>query len=173
MARSERFFFDEYLEHQVKESFLAGDRKALNTSQKLLEKIRFCFGNRAVSLKEIDKDWVLRLRRYLVLRGYTPRTMRAYLRKMHGAYTDFLAKYRFRCGVDPFTEADRMVRHRLHRKDELDILDRMSHIELDNEAPLCFARDLFLFNHLAGGMNFRDLAMLKKENLQHGKNYWN
>jgi hypothetical protein len=50
----------------------------------------------------------------------------------------------------------------------MDMLVQISRVNVGADYQLCFSRDLFLFSRYADGLNFRYIAMLKKENLQDG-----
>lgn len=78
---------------------------------------------------------------------------------------------------DPFLQYNvgkywTLTKKRSLRKEEILIIKECQIPFDNNPASMSFARDIFLFSYLEGGINFTDMAQLKEENIALGSIYY-
>ncbi len=118
---------------------------------------------------DIDVEWLAKYEKWLRSKGNKETTMSLLFRTLRSAYNKAIADKCTTKSNYPFDEFkiskfDVSTSKRAISKD--DIL-KVFAVDLSKESfYMQFARDIFVFSYLCGGINFTDIANLKPENLE-------
>jgi site-specific recombinase XerD len=117
---------------------------------------------------DIDLDWLNRYEKWLRSKGNKETTISLLFRTLRSAYNKAIeAKYTKKINY-PFDDFkvgkfDVSTSKRAISKDDI-LLIKAIDLTCENEF-VQFARDIFVFSYLCGGINFTDIANLKHENI--------
>ncbi len=128
----------------------------------------FSKGRTNFMFTDIDLDWLNRYEKWLRSKGNKETTISLLFRTLRSAYNKAIeAKYTKKTNY-PFNDFkiskfDISTAKRAISKDEI-LLIKQIDLSIEPEA-VQFAKDVFIFTYLCGGINFTDLANLKPENI--------
>jgi hypothetical protein len=163
---SEKIFFDLYLENKIHQLIQEGKRSSAETYDAVLKRIRLCFGGQGVRFSDINRDWVFAFRDYLRQNNLSANTINTYLSIARNIHNGACATFGLGHEPSPFYQIVRPTSQRSRDTPDINLLTRITNSKLIGQEYLMFSRDLFLFSHYAGGMSFRDMALLKKKDIQ-------
>jgi site-specific recombinase XerD len=169
MTKTTTIILDSYMENLIRELIQEGKRSSAETYDGALKRVRQCFGGKGVLLSEVTREWVLRFRKYLTDSGLSTNSVNTYLSLIRSVYHQYLATYGIERPKYPFENVFMVVKRKPRERLSIDILNKMQHAEFKNQEYLAFSRDLFLFSYYAGGMSFRDMALVKKKDIYDGQ----
>jgi len=161
--------FDSYMENLIRELIQEGKKSSAETYDGALKRLRQCFGEKGVLLSEVTREWVLRFRKYLTENGLSTNSVNTYLSLVRSVYHQALATYGIERPKYPFENVFMAVKRKPRARPSMDVLNKMQYAEFNNQEYLAFSRDLFLFSYYAGGMSFRDMALIKKKDIYDGQ----
>jgi site-specific recombinase XerD len=169
MTKATPIIFDSYVENLIRELIQEGKKSSAETYDGALKRVRQCFGEKGVLLSEVTREWVLKFRKYLIESKLSTNSINTYLSLIRSAYHQAVAIYGLYCSQYPFENVFITVKRKPRERPSIDILNKMQHAEFKNQEYLSFSRDLFLFSYYAGGMSFRDMALVKKKDIYDGQ----
>jgi hypothetical protein len=161
-------YFDVYIEEMIQELQVKGKYSSAETFDAALKRIRQCFGYESIPFSRVDKEWVLSFRTYLEDNTLSTNSVNTYMSIARNAYNRIQTTFETECSCYPFEHSQRPSVSAGREKPDIDVLQKIRHSRLDGMEYLAFSRDLFLFSYYAGGMSFRDMAMLKKSSVKEG-----
>jgi site-specific recombinase XerD len=161
--------FDSYMENLIRDFALNGKKSSAETYDSALKRLHQCFGEQSILLSDIERSWVLKFRDYLIESGLSMNSVNTYLGVMRNVYRRVIITYNLKQLGHPFEKVFLTVRRPPREIPGIDLLNKIRQARLDNYEYLDFSRDLFLFSYYAGGMSFRDMALLKKKDIHHGR----
>ncbi len=117
---------------------------------------------------DIDLDWLNRYEKWLRSKGNKETTISLLFRTLRSAYNKAIEAKCTKKNNYPFddfkvSKFDISTAKRAISKDEI-LLIKQIDLSIEPEA-VQFAKDVFIFTYLCGGINFTDLANLKPENI--------
>lgn len=132
-------------------------------------------GHLNIFFSDIDVQWLNRYEKWLRAKGNKETTMSLLLRTLRSAFNKAVDAKCARKAAYPFDEYkisrfDVKTKKRAISKE--DILKIMKLDLTEEKEEIKFARDVFMFSYLCGGMNFSDIAFLKNENIVNGRVYY-
>lgn len=132
----------------------------------------FSKGRLNILFADIDVNWLNKYEKWLRLKNNKETTMSLLFRTLRSSYNKALVA---KCAVRttyPFEEFKvskfdvKTKKRAISKEDMLKIMQ----IDLSAEVEsVSFARDIFIFSYLCGGINFTDIANLKSENIINGR----
>jgi hypothetical protein len=169
MSAFKTFFFDSYMDDLIRDLVLNGKKSSAETYSGALKRMRQCFGSQTILLSEVSREWVLDFKAYLMRSALSTNSINTYLSVVRNAYNRALLDFGVENTCYPF-ESVFLTIEKPHRVvPGMEVLNKMRCARLEDDLEyLSFSRDLFLFSYYAGGMSFRDMALLKKNNLRKG-----
>ena len=146
-------------------------------------KYRYCLqllekaGLSDVRINRIDRDYLNSFDAFLIQRGNNSNSRATKFSVLRAVYNKALLDGVRMPDIDPFKAFKPGRLWKATRKRALNKLDIVRIVNLDidfspNPYSLSFARDIFVFSYLIGGINFRDIASLKAENIIDGRVYY-
>jgi integrase len=175
----ERLFFKEdSLEQQHPEVFLCFDRYALQLFEEGRMKTRLGYVSTVIHLRryhkekklffeDITPDWLKKFHAYLSEeRGLNEGAIGIYMRYLKAIFNQEIGAGRIKADVYPFgrNKYRPPATNRVKKALKLEEVSKIFQYEPKTEKE-CWARDMWLFTYLANGMNVKDLALLKYENI--------
>jgi hypothetical protein len=160
--------FDLYMEETIQRLMLESKTSSADIFTGAFKRMHLCFGNRPIYLSEITATWVFEFRTYLTSCNLSANTINTYLNVTRNVYKRAIQTSHLKDHQHPFQHTSITVEPLHHETPAAGLLKRMRHLRLDGHQHLCFSRDLFLFSQMAGKMSFRDMAFLKKKDVQMG-----
>jgi len=161
--------FDSYMENLIRDFALNGKKSSAETYDGALKRMRQCFGEQNILLSDINRSWVLKFRDYLIESGLSMNSVNTYLGVMRNVYRRVIITYNLKQLGHPFGKVFLTIRRPPREIPGIDLLNKIRQARLDDYEYLDFSRDLFLFSYYAGGMSFRDMALLKKTDIHNGR----
>lgn len=120
--------------------------------------------NHDLPLEDIDSNLMMAYESWLLRSGLCPNSTSFYMRNLRAIYNRAVDKnltaQRF-----PFKHVYTGVDKTLKRAVGLNVIRQIKELDLQDDAALDFARDLFLFSFYTRGMSFVDMAYLRKRDL--------
>lgn len=165
MAKLSNIFFDVYLNDLIGLFYLDGKKSSARIYSGALKWLRQCFGDDPIKLSDIDCEWVLKFRSYLINSGLGVNSINTYLSVTRNVYNRVIVTYRIRRVCHPFEKAFLLIKQSSQETSNTELIERVRLAPIGHRYELCFSRDLFLFSYYSGGLSFRYMAMLKKENV--------
>ncbi len=123
--------------------------------------------NKDILLDEIDSDTILMYEAYLRNKGLKKNSTSFYMRILRAVYNRAVEKD-LTGQRNPFKHVYTGVDKTVKRAISFKAIKKIKELNLYDNPPLCFARDLFLFSFYTRGMSFIDIAYLKKKDLKNG-----
>lgn len=158
-------FLFTYLENMANQFWSRGRLRTSETYSATLSSFRQFRGNVDLMLQDVQSELLLEYESYLRNRGLAPNTISFYMKHLRSAYN--------RAVEDGIVEDRRPFRHVTtsiavtpKRAVSLKTIRRIKDMDLSNDLPKQFARDMFLFSFYTRGMSFVDIAFLGKKNLK-------
>lgn len=122
---------------------------------------------RDVAFDDMDSDMMLAYEAYLRTNGISPNSSSFYMRILRAVYNravdQELTLQRY-----PFKHVYTGVEKTVKRAVPLKVVKAIKEMDLSDNPPFDFARDMFLFSFYTRGMSFVDMAYLRKTDLSHG-----
>jgi len=133
----------------------------------------FTNGKMDFLFSEIDIAWLVKYEQWLRKRGNKETTISVQFRTLRAAYNKAIQSMVARKSNYPFIEFklnkfDTSTQKRAITKEQVNAIMKLKLIDL----KLAFARDIFVFSYLCGGINLVDIANLKAENIINGRLYY-
>lgn len=141
-------------------------RTAETYSSTLLSFMKFRKGH-DIMLDDFDPTLMNRYQTWLSNRGLRPNTISFYMRILRATYNRALESGEFE-NRNPFRKVYTGIEKTTKRALPLATISRMARLDLRNEKPVEYARDMFLLSFMLRGMSFIDMALLKKTQLRNG-----
>lgn len=158
-------YFDEVIERLRKGERL-GYAAVFVSTRNYLSKFR---GGKDFTFPDITTSFIVRFDEYLSMSGMKPNSvfvpMRTFKTLVNSARKEDLVKEDF----NPFKDFSftKYRRDKPHKRAILrEEIRKIEHLELTPGTQLYLARDYFIFIYYCAGINFIDLAYLKKENIR-------
>lgn len=143
-------------------------------------KYRYCLqlldkaGLSDVKINRIDRDYLNSFDAFLIQRGNNNNSRATKFSVLRAVYNKARLEGIRMPDIDPFDAFKPGRLWKATRKRALNKLDvvRIMNLNIEfssNPYSLSFARDIFVFSYLIGGINFRDIATLKSSNIIEGR----
>jgi hypothetical protein len=160
--------FDSCMKKLIQDQIQNGKNSSAETYNAIFKRVHWCFGDQEICFTDINKNWVLTFKSYLIKSSLSANTINTYLAFTRNVYNRILTLYDIERSRSPFQKVA-IVKKTVPKKiPDISLFFILRHSKLVDQEYLMFSRDLFLFSYYAGGMSFRDMALLKKESLIKG-----
>jgi hypothetical protein len=117
---------------------------------------------------DISQNWLINFRIYLSSLGYSESAMNSYFRVLHRICITARRDGVYTVTPDPFLSGYSESAPSEMEQFNDDSLNKIREADLSANPELSFSRDLFLFSYLTDRMSFKDMANLKKSDLNDG-----
>ena len=142
-----------------------GKVRTAETYLSTLSSFRQFRGNVDLLIKDMESDLLLDYENYLHQKHLAPNTISFYMKHLRSAYNKVVEE-----GViadhRPFKHVLTSIAPTPKRALSLHNIKRIKELDLSNDPPKQFARDMFLFSFYTRGMSFVDIAFLRKNNIK-------
>ncbi len=154
-------FFEILIEANKREKLITRARNY----QKTLNSFSEFLGHEDISFPQMNEGMIKRYEKWLLESGVTPNSSSFYIRNLRAVYNQAVGKgYAKRSfmfenvytGVDTISSRPAL---------EEDAIANLIKLDLGYSQPLALSRDLFVFSYCTRGMGFRDIAFLKRSNV--------
>lgn len=143
-------------------------QRTAETYMSALKSFRRFVGRPRLAFSELDTDLTTAYEAYLIRRrGLAPNTSSFYMRILRAAYNRAVNQG-LTTQNNPFRGVYTGVARTAKRAIPQQALRRIRDMQLPEDGPLAFARDMFLFSFYTRGMSFVDMAYLRKTDLKNG-----
>ena len=143
-------------------------QRTAETYMSALKSFRRFVGRPRLAFSELDTDLTTAYEAYLIRRrGLAPNTSSFYMRILRAAYNRAVNQG-LTTQNNPFRGVYTGVARTAKRAIPQQALRRIRDMQLPEDGPLAFARDMFLFSFYTRGMSFVDMAYLRKSDLKNG-----
>ena len=143
-------------------------QRTAETYMSALKSFRRFVGRPRLAFSELDTDLTAAYEAYLIRRrGLTPNTSSFYMRILRAVYNRAVNQG-LTTQNNPFRGVYTGVARTAKRAIPQQALRRIRDMQLPEDGPLAFARDMFLFSFYTRGMSFVDMAYLRKTDLKNG-----
>ena len=143
----------------------SSSEKYFNLSKRIVEFI----GSARIYLRDIDCDFVESFEAFLLSKGMKRNTSSFYLRMLRAVWNKAIdAGLIAPTLVNPFKHVYTGVDSTKKRAISINDINNINRINLKAHPKLDFARDIFMFSFYTRGMNFIDIANLRKGDIQNG-----
>lgn len=136
--------------------------------QATLDNFRQFRNGKDIPIEEINTFLIKSYEQHLLSKGLVRNTTSFYMRNLRAIYNDAVNEG-FTTQCHPFRNVYTGVDKTRKRAVNSQTILRLKKLDLSDQQPLAFARDLFLFSFFTRGMAFVDIANLKEDNIK-GKN---
>lgn len=122
--------------------------------------------NSKLFFEDITKDWLTKFEKWLIGKGRSISTVGIYTRTIRSAFNNAIHKGWIDKSFYPFGRRDYKIPATRNVKKALNINQIrliMNYNPLDEKEE--FARDMFILTYLCNGINFKDICLLKYENI--------
>jgi site-specific recombinase XerD len=159
-------FFDLYMEDMIQKMILEDKKSSAEAYDAALKRIRRYFGGQPIPLSKVNRFWAQHFQKNLYQDLSKENTIRTYISLTRSVYNRVVKENGLTVSGNPFRKC--MPPHVPVSKfvADIQVLHVMRHAMLQDWPYLCFSRDLFLFSYYAGGMSFRDMALLKAKDIR-------
>lgn len=136
-----------------------------NLSKRIVEYI----GGDRISIRDIDCDFVESFEAFLLSKGMKRNTSSFYLRTLRAVYNKAIDSGIISPTIiNPFRHVYTGIDVTKKRAISIVDINNINRINLNAHPKLEFARDIFMFSFYTRGMNFIDIANLRKGDIQNG-----
>lgn len=143
-------------------------QRTAETYMSALRSFKSFIGRPKLSFSELDTDLTAAYEAYLIRkRGLAPNTSSFYMRILRAVYNRAVNQG-LTTQNNPFRGVYTGVARTAKRAIPQQALRRIRDMQLPEDGPLAFARDMFLFSFYTRGMSFVDMAYLRKTDLKNG-----
>jgi site-specific recombinase XerD len=131
-----------------------------------LNHLKFYHGRKNLHFSDITADWLKDFHKHLAGQGKKNATIGIYMRNIRAIFNQEIASNQLKSETYPFGRNKYRPPASKKVKKALDIneITRIFNFQTQNEAEK-WARDMWIFSYLANGMNIKDIALLKFENI--------
>ena len=120
-----------------------------------------------IRIKSLDSDIIVEYEAYLRQRGISANTSSFYMRNLRAIYNRAVDKNLI-LQEYPFRRVYTGINKTIKRALRIEEIRKIKEFDLEHDANMRFARDMFLFSFYTRGMSFVDMAYLEKINLHQG-----
>ena len=151
-----------YIAQLEKEGRIKSQQSYVST----LNHIRTFHGRKILQFSDISTDWLKEFHQYLAGQGKKNSTIGIYMRNIRAIFNQEIANGRIKPEAYPFGRnkyrppASKKVKKALNINEVTEIFNFQTQTEAEK-----WARDMWIFSYLANGMNIKDIALLKYENI--------
>jgi integrase/recombinase XerD len=158
--------FTQCMEDRIQDLYRKGKNSSAETFQGVLSRILQYHGDEDLYSDRIDAHWVQGFYDYLEGKALSVNTIRTYINITYLVYRfNMTGESR----DDPFEKRHYQRKYRKQKTLVAMDLCKMERVDVGLFGYLEQSRNLFLFSHYSGGMSFRDMAFLKKSDIQRGE----
>lgn len=156
-----------FIEELISDLRLSGRIRTSETYATAFNSFRRFRNHLDISLDDFDSTVVDAYEAYMKRHGISPNSTSFYMRNLRAMYNRAVD-----CGLTsqchPFKHVYTGVEKTTKRAISLTKLRKIKDVDLSDNPPLEFARDMFMFSFYTRGMSFIDMAYLKKTDLNGG-----
>jgi integrase/recombinase XerD len=154
------------IERYVNQLQKEGRIKSQQSYTSTLNHLKTYHGKKNLLLSDITPDWLKDFHKYLAVQGKKNSTIGIYMRNIRAIFNQEIASNSIKSEIYPFGKNKYHPPASKRVKKALDISDvtRIFNFKTLTEAER-WARDMWIFSYLANGMNIKDIALLKYENI--------
>jgi integrase/recombinase XerD len=151
-----------YIAQLEKEGRIKSQQSYVST----LNHIKTYHGRKNLLFSDITTNWLKDFHQYLAGQGKKNSTIGIYMRNIRAIFNQEIANNRIKSEVYPFGRnkyrppASKKVKKALDINEVTEIFNFQTQTEAEK-----WARDMWIFSYLANGMNIKDIALLKYENI--------
>ena len=163
----QRFFFLDFIDEQARR---AG--KLMQTSKKehytsTYNKFAKFTGGKDMLISDLTADTMAEFNAMMKADGLQTNTLSFYNRILRAVY-NIAIEQGLTEDRNPFRHVYTGIAKTAKRAIPVSVIRKIAHLDLQDNTPDDYARDMFLFSFYTRGMSFVDMAFLKKSNLQNG-----
>jgi integrase/recombinase XerD len=154
------------IERYVNQLEKEGRIKSLQSHTSTLNHLKKYYGNKRLLLSDITPDWLKDFHKYLAEKGKKTSTISIYMRNIRTIFNQEIGNNNITAEIYPFGKkkyrppASKGVKKALNISDVTRIFNFKTLTETER-----WARDMWIFSYLANGMNIKDIAFLKYQNI--------
>jgi integrase/recombinase XerD len=143
-----------------------GRIKTMQSYTSTLNHLKKYHGKKPLTLSSITPDWLKHFHQYLAEQGKKTSTIGIYMRNIRAIFNQEIASNTIKSEIYPFGKNKYRPPASQKVKKALDISEvtRIFNFKTLTETER-WARDMWIFSYLANGMNIKDIALLKYENI--------
>jgi integrase len=152
-----------YIDQLGKEGRIKSQQSYIST----MNHLKFYHCQISLSFSDITADWLKGFHQHLAGKGKRNSTIGIYMRNIRAIFNQEIANNQLKSEAYPFGRnkyrppSSKKVKKAL----ELNDIARIFSFQTQTEAEK-WARDMWIFSYLANGMNIKDIALLKFENIE-------
>lgn len=156
-----------YMEYLEKEKYKSGKKGTACLYKATRSQLFLFLEKRNLKLKKVDSHLVRSFVTYLQSLSLSRNSINNYMSTFRAMYNAAVSENLVTPKENPFYKLQLRPISTYKRSVGVDIIKKMTALNLKGKKRLAFARDLFLFSFMACGMAFVDLAHLTRKNI-HG-----
>lgn len=124
-----------------------------------------------ITFQDLNVSMLNKFQSELLKKGGSENGISVYMRAIRTLYYRGISEGVARNLNNPFKiyKISKLDNRTIKRAITKDQMKQIATLELEPGSKVEFARDVFMFSYYCRGMNFRDIALLKKQNLQDGR----
>lgn len=161
---SQNFFA--LMEHRIQLLKEAGQERTATNYRGALRIFREFRKEQHTAADELTGLMMEEFQNYLKRKGNSLNTISHYMRILKAVYNYSLKKRWIKEDRHPFQEVFTGVEKTAKRATEVEVIDKLTGLDLASRPTLDLARDMFLFSLYTRGMSYIDIAHLTKENIK-------
>lgn len=154
-----------YMERIISLYWRQGQLRTSETYSTTLNSFKRFRADIDVYLEDIDSELMEAYENYLKQNDLSPNTISFYMKHLRAVYKRAVDDELLR-DKNPFKRVSTSIEKTAKRAISLKVLKRLKAMDLSDNSPKRFARDIFLFSFYTRGMSFVDIANLQKKNLR-------
>ncbi len=163
-------YYDLIIENLIKTNKI-GNSNAYKQSKGALYNFR---NGKDLFFTDIDYSFLTKFESYLQQRNCAINTIGVYMRNLRAVFKKAISEKYCKNDVYPFNEykVSRLVATTKKRALTKEQIQKIIDIDLKQHSKIYDAKNIFLFSYYNRGMNFKDIASLKWENISNGRLFY-
>lgn len=154
-----------FMEQMIARYWRQGQLRTSETYSTTLNSFKRFRADIDVYLEDIDSELMEAYENHLKQNDLSPNTISFYMKHLRAVYKRAVDDELLR-DKNPFKRVSTSIEKTAKRAISLKVLKRLKAMDLSDNSPKRFARDIFLFSFYTRGMSFVDIAYLQKKNLK-------
>jgi len=153
---------------------LQGRIKTAKIYKEAIFKIARLLQKKDIAFQDITVALLNKFEAELLKNGVSENSISVYMRALRAVYNRGITEAVVRNLDSPFKvyKVSKLDNRTVKRAITKAQINSIVNLKLEPNSKIEFAKDVFLFSYYCRGMNFRDVALLKKENLQDDRIYY-
>lgn len=155
----------DFMKIQIEQMKSANRLGTANNYEKTMRSFKKFLGDINLPFSAVTEQLITEYSNYLIQRGIKRNSVSFYMRNLRAVYNKAV-RQKLVEQSHPFADVYTSIDSTRKRAVSEDIISLMNKLKLQEDDPLSFARDIFIFSFCTRGMAFVDIAYLKKSDIQ-------